>query len=54
MPLGRIKIIRRNGTSDFSDNSNISVSEYLGTVTAPGKRPDQIQRNFYQNHRNQR
>ena len=36
MPLGRIKIIRRNGTSDFSDNSNISVSEYLRTVAAPG------------------
>ena len=35
MPLGRIKIIRHNGTNDFSDNSNLSVSESLGSVAPP-------------------
>ena len=35
MPLGRIKIIRRNGTSGFSNNSNLSVSESLGIVVPP-------------------
>ena len=56
MPLGRIKIIRRNGTSDFSDNSDISVSEYMGTVAAPlvsllVTRPNS--KKIYQNNRNQ-
>ena len=32
MPLGRMKITRHNGISDFSENSNLSVSESLGTV----------------------
>ena len=35
MPLGQIKVIRRNGTSGFSDNSNLNVSESLGTVAPP-------------------
>ena len=56
MPLGRIKIIRRNGTSDFSDNSNISVLENMGTVAAPlvgllVTRPNSKKK--YQNNRNQ-
>jgi len=34
-PVGRIKIIRRNGTNGFSDNSDLSVSESLGTVAPP-------------------
>ena len=56
MPLGRIKIIRRNGTSDFSDNSNLSVSESLGTVVASLVSPLVTRPNskkFYQNNRKQ-
>ena len=56
MPLRRIKIIRRNRTSDFTDNSDISVSEYMGTVAAPlvsllVTRPNS--KKIYQNNRNQ-
>ena len=56
MPLRRIKIIRRNGTSAFSDNSNLSVSESLGTVVASLLSPTVTRPNskkFYQNNRYQ-
>ena len=56
MPLRRIKIIRRNGTSAFSDNSNLSVSESLGTVVASLVSPLVTRPNpkkFHQNNRKQ-